>query len=83
MKNNFFETIRVLDAKHLNVEYHQKRYEHTLDSLGVDSYENLTSHFKAPSKGLYRCKIICNKQMIISVEYFEYKKRDINQWVKQ
>lgn len=78
MRTEFFETIRVNDAKHLNLRYHQKRYEDTLKSFGVYKYENLESFFNAPKKGIYRCKIIYNLVGIVNIEYFEYKKRAIN-----
>lgn len=78
MNNEFFETIKVLDAKHLNVEYHQKRYENTLKIFGITKYEKLESFFKAPSSGLYRCKIIYDFDGIKNIEYFKYKKREIN-----
>ena len=78
MKNEFFETIKVVDGEHLNVSYHQQRYEKTINSLGKTNYEELESFFDSQSKGLYRCKIIYNQDKILSVKYFEYKKRKIN-----
>ena len=78
MKNEFFETIKVVDGEHLNVSYHQQRYEKTLNSLGKTNYEELESFFDSQSKGLYRCKIIYNQDKILSVKYFEYKKLKIN-----
>lgn len=78
MINEFFETIKVVDGEHLNLEYHQKRYEDTLKSFGIQKYEKLESFFNAEPKGLYRCKIIYNLDAIQNIEYFKYKKRNIN-----
>jgi len=78
MKNEFFETIKVDDAKIYNIEYHQTRYEKTLKSLGQDAYFDLASYIKAPTNKLLRCKIIYDAKGIQSVEYFSYLKRKIN-----
>ena len=65
MKNEFFETIRVVDGEHLNLEYHQKRYEDTLKAFNVKSYIKLELLLNdAPSSGLYRCKVIYNLDAI-------------------
>ena len=77
MSNDFFETIRVVDGEHLNLEYHQKRYEDTLKSFGIQKYEKLELFFDAPSVGLYRCKIIYDLDIIKDIQYYEYKKKKV------
>ena len=79
MKNDeFFETICVVDGKHLNVDYHQARYEKTLKSFSIYNFEKLESFFETPLSGLYRCKIIYDVHSIKNIEYFKYTKREIN-----
>lgn len=77
MKNEFFETIKVIDGEHLNLPYHQNRYENTLNSFGKTNYEKLESYFKAPLVGLYRCKIIYDLDSIKDIQYYEYKKKKV------
>jgi 4-amino-4-deoxychorismate lyase len=76
VKNKFFETIKVLDGQIFHLQYHQKRYESVLQSLGIFAYENLYEHLHVASKGLYRCKIIYDEHSL-EVSYFEYTKREI------
>ncbi|MBU1927704.1 aminotransferase class IV family protein [bacterium] len=76
MKHKFFETIKVLDGQIFHLEYHQKRYESVLESLGIVEYKNLLEHLNPPKKGLFRCKIIYDENSF-DVSYYEYTKRDI------
>ncbi|MCK9491975.1 MAG: aminotransferase class IV family protein [Sulfurimonas sp.] len=76
MKKTFFETIRVVDGEPLNLKYHQKRYESVLASLDVKKFKKFKMYIDPPKYGLYRCKIIYDAKDL-SVEFFEYKKRDI------
>ncbi|QFR48733.1 branched-chain amino acid aminotransferase [Sulfurimonas lithotrophica] len=80
MKNEFLETIKILDAKVWHPEYHQKRYESVLKHFGVCTYKKLEDFIKPPKKGLYRCRLVYTPEDIkkISVEYIEYEKKDIN-----
>lgn len=76
MKKSFLETIRVVDGVAENLSYHQKRYESVLASLQVKEFKNLKEYIKPPSTGLYRCRVVYDEKDI-SVEFLEYKKRDI------
>lgn len=76
MKNNFFETIKVVDGKCFNLEYHQARYESVLSSLGIKNIKNLQTYIEAPKSGVYRCRLVYNESEIM-VSYHKYKKRDI------
>ena len=75
-KNNFLETIKSLDGKIYNIDYHQKRYESVLHSLGVSKYKNLTDYLHPPKNGLYRCRLMYTIDSI-DVSYHTYKKKDI------
>lgn len=76
MKKTFFETIRVVDGDALHLKYHQRRYERVLTSLEAKKFKSLVEYIKPPNSGLYRCKIVYDADDI-SVEFFEYKKREI------
>jgi 4-amino-4-deoxychorismate lyase len=80
MKSEFLETIKIIDAKPMHLEYHQKRYEGVLKHFGITKYKNLTDYIKPPNDGLYRCRLIYTPQDIekIDIEYIKYKKRNIN-----
>lgn len=72
----YMETIKVIDGDIVNLKYHQDRYEGVLKHLGSSSIEDLSTHIKAPKKGLYRCRLLYDKNQI-SVSYHEYQKREI------
>jgi len=76
MMSDFLETIKAVDGEVLNIEYHQKRYESVLKSMGCDEFKNLSDHIEAPKWGVYKCRVVYNPHTI-SVTYDEYKKRDI------
>lgn len=74
MKENiYFETIKCEDYEIFNLEYHNKRVANTI-GLNI----NLQEYIYALSEELLRCKVIYNDYEIINVEYFPYKKREIN-----
>ena len=77
MKNEFLETIRVEDGIYFHLSYHQNRYEEVLKSFNAKKIQNLETYLDAPKKGLYRCRLIYTAQQVVSVEYIEYKKKDI------
>jgi 4-amino-4-deoxychorismate lyase len=77
MKSSFVETIKILDGKIYNLEYHQARYESVLNSLGMSKYHNLKDFIKPPEWGLYRCRLVYDVESV-TVEYHAYKKRDIS-----
>ncbi|MFA6742212.1 MAG: aminotransferase class IV family protein [Arcobacteraceae bacterium] len=74
MKENiYFETIKCEDYEIFNLEYHNKRVANTI-GLNI----NLQEYIYPLSEDLLRCKVIYNDFEIINVEYFPYKKREIN-----
>ena len=77
MKSEFLETIKIVDAKPMHLEYHQKRYEDVLNNFGVTKYEKLKRHIDPPKKGLFRCRLIYTPTSIEKVEYIPYNKKNI------
>jgi len=74
--SEFIETIKALDGRIYNLDYHQKRYEDVLNSYNVSEYKNLKDYLTPPSDGLYRCRLTYDLKCI-NVEYFKYKKRNV------
>jgi 4-amino-4-deoxychorismate lyase len=83
-----FETIKVKDAKLLNLKYHQQRVDYTRDYFGFsDKLELKNYDFNLPKKGDYRLRVYYHKDIIsftckeyISREFKNFKivKSDIN-----
>lgn len=74
MKENiYFETIKCEDYEIFNLEYHNKRVANTI-GLNI----NLQEYIYPLSEELLRCKVTYNDFEILNVEYFPYKKREIN-----
>ena len=69
----YFETIKCDDYEIYNLDYHNKRIANTI-GLNI----NLQEYIYPESSELLRCKVIYNKDEILEVQYFAYKKRDIN-----
>jgi len=75
--SDFLETIKAVDGEVLNIEYHQKRYESVLASLGCSEFKNLAEILNPPKWGVYKCRVVYNPHAV-DVTYDEYKKRDIS-----
>lgn len=69
----YFETIKCDDYEVFNLEYHNKRIANTI-GLNI----NLQEYVYPANSDLLRCKVIYNKDEILDVQYFAYKKREIN-----
>ncbi|MEO1938214.1 MAG: aminotransferase class IV family protein [Sulfurimonas sp.] len=78
MKHSFLETIKAIDGEVKYLEYHQKRYESVLNSLGIKQVHNLKELLNPPKKGFYRCRVVYSIENV-KVEYIPYKKRQIHQ----
>lgn len=79
MKNNsYLETIKVENGEIFHLEYHQKRYESVLNSLGISTYKNLSEFITPPDLDLYRCRLVYTVDTV-EVSYHKYVKRDITQ----
>lgn len=68
----YFETIKCDDYEVFNLDYHNKRIANTI-GLNI----NLQEYVYPSSSDLLRCKVIYNKNEILDVQYFTYKKREI------
>ena len=75
--NSYLETLKIEDGEIFNLEYHQKRYESVLNSLGISTYKNLSEFITPPDLNLYRCRLVYTVDTI-EVSYHKYVKRDIN-----
>uniref|UniRef100_UPI00404881F9 aminotransferase class IV family protein n=1 Tax=Aliarcobacter sp. TaxID=2321116 RepID=UPI00404881F9 len=69
----YFETIKCEDFEVFNLEYHNKRVSNTI-AMNL----NLQEYIYPLSSELLRCKLIYDESGILEVNYFSYKKRDIN-----
>jgi len=76
VKHSFLETIKAIDGEIKHLEYHQKRYEGVLNSLGIKKVHKLKEQLNPPKKGLYRCRVIYSIKNI-EIEYIPYQKRQI------
>ena len=74
MKENiYFETIKCEDYEIFNLDFHNKRVTNTI-GLNI----NLQEYIYPLSEELLRCKVTYNDSEVLNVEYFPYKKREIN-----
>lgn len=71
MKNNLFETIKILNGKIYSLAYHQQRCDNSLKALHVKKRYNLKNLIHPPRHGLFRCKITYNEKAI-QVHYHQY-----------
>jgi len=72
------ETIKIEDGKVHNLDYHQKRCTKSRKILfNTQDTLLLKIHIKAPTKGLYRCRILYHTR-IHSIEYIPYKEKAIS-----
>jgi 4-amino-4-deoxychorismate lyase len=75
VKSRFLETIKAVDGQVQHIDYHQKRYEEVIASLEGSTFLQLKEHIKAPSLGLYRCRVVYDKKGIVSISYHKYEKK--------
>ena len=72
------ETIKIEEGQASNLLYHQKRFDQSRERLfTLNESIDLSSLLKAPSKALYRCRIVYDKA-IHSVEYIPYHAKEIH-----
>lgn len=81
MSKTFFETIKAVDGEIFHLSFHQERYESVLKHFGIKEIQNLSLHVNPPKNGVYRCRLtydLSKHPHKLHVEYYEYKKREIN-----
>lgn len=76
MHNYFLETIKSLDGKLYHLEYHQRRFESVLSSLGVKKFPQLIHFIDPPKDALVRCRVLYSKDTL-SVSYHPYTIKNI------
>jgi 4-amino-4-deoxychorismate lyase len=68
----FIETIKILNGKIYNIEWHNQRYNKTCSKIfGIERSINLQEYIQPPAIGLFRCRIVYGTD-IISIEYIPY-----------
>jgi 4-amino-4-deoxychorismate lyase len=73
------ETIKIEDGEVFNLPYHQARCDKSRKSLFASTDRlDLDSLIEAPSKGLYRCRILYDEVMH-SIDYIPYIPKEIYQ----
>ncbi len=75
MGKNLLESIKCLDGEVFHLEYHQNRVNQARKRLGFNSI--LTLSLNPPKKGLYRCRIVYEKE-IDKIEYLKYTPKKID-----
>ena len=79
-KDTLFETIKIKDGRVYNLEYHQKRVDFAYKNL-FNKKSKLKLQYilkEPPKKGLFRAKVIYNKDGLVECDYFKYKKKRIS-----
>ena len=71
----YFETIKCDDFEVFNLNYHNKRISRT---IGLNL--NLQEYIYPPNNKLLKCKVIYNQYEIISINYSEYRPKNINKF---
>ncbi|MEA1982295.1 MAG: aminotransferase class IV family protein [Campylobacterota bacterium] len=73
MSKKYLETIKAVNGEVYNLEYHQRRLENTLEG---SKKHTLLQSLKPPSRGLFRCRVVYDKESL-NVEYLNYSKRQV------
>jgi len=76
VNKKYLETIKIIDGVAQNLEYHQWRLEHVLETLQELQHYSLSKLLTPPQKGLYRCRFVYDGNSYTQ-EYFEYTKRQV------
>ena len=72
MSSQLLETIKIVDGKIYNIEWHNNRFNKSREKLfQKKEILNLEGFITPPKRGLYRCRILYGKD-IDSIEYIPY-----------
>ena len=72
MNKQLLETIKIEDGEVYNIEWHNRRCNKSrLELFGDEKRLNLQAFITPPKEGLYRCRILYEKE-VNSVEYIPY-----------
>ena len=75
MNKRLLETLKCLNGKVYHLPYHQQRMDYSRKVLGYST--PLTLSLNPPKKGLYRCRVIYDEN-IIKIEYLAYTQKPIH-----
>lgn len=76
VSEKYLETIKAIDGKLYNLEYHQWRLDGVLNSLDLKQTHQLLNILHPPKNGLFRCRVLYDDKNI-EVQYLPYVKRKI------
>jgi 4-amino-4-deoxychorismate lyase len=78
-KDELFETIKLFNGEFFNLTYHQKRVDFSYKNLfNTESKIDLKKILiNSPKSGLYRAKVIYNKDGLADINYYIYRKKEI------
>lgn len=75
------ETLRILDGKYNNLNYHAKRMNLAWSELfkiqGPFTLQEILQHYPVPTNGLYKCRVTYDRQ-VRAVEFVPYQYREVN-----
>jgi 4-amino-4-deoxychorismate lyase len=71
------ETIKAYEGRPFHLDYHQRRLERSLKTLGFDPHIDLKQLVKPPQNGLIRCRVIYDESGV-EVSYHPYMPRLFN-----
>ena len=76
--NKLFETIKIENGQIFNLKWHNQRLNRSrLELFSLYKPINLADYIDAPSKGLYRCRVLYDVE-IKSVQYLPYTPKTFN-----
>ncbi|MBU1668545.1 aminotransferase class IV [bacterium] len=77
MNKKLLETIKIENGQIMNIEWHNQRFNKSRQKLFNEPKAlNLEGFITAPEEGIYRCRILYDKE-IHSVEYLPYVPKEI------
>lgn len=77
VNKELLETIKIEDGQIINIEWHNRRFNKSRKALFNEQKEAyLEAFIDAPKKGLYRCRILYDREVHM-VEYLPYVSKEI------
>jgi 4-amino-4-deoxychorismate lyase len=76
----YFETIKCLNGKAYNLNYHNQRILNTIDAnsfLNLELLKLNTDKINPPNLELLKCKVVYNHKQILSITYTPYIEKEI------
>jgi 4-amino-4-deoxychorismate lyase len=76
VNRKYLETIKAIDGRVQNLDYHQKRLEEVLFSSEYKKSYTLCNYVKPPKNGTYRCRVVYDEHDI-EIAYIPYEKKSV------